>query len=270
MLAISRYLYPTVIPTVSAFLAVSPVLAAPFAIDGDTIVIDHEHIRIANIDAPEIGHPKCDAELRLGKVAQRRMAELLGSGEIAVHPGDPKDGRLKDRYGVSWQLYTATPEDTTQRICPTLMFTGDRAGKATEAVHYYTSVFPGSSIQGILNYSEGDGEPLDYVKHAQFDIDHYTMMVMDSGQDHQFSFNDTVSLVVECDNQQQIDQYWDELTHNGGREVACGWLVDRYGISWQIIPKSLSTLLKDPERAQRIMPVLMKMKKLVIAELEQA
>ncbi len=213
-----------------------------------------------------IAHDAAETEACWNKLSEGASVMMaLGS-----YPWSSQYGWLQDRYGVSWQLYTATPEDTTQRICPTLMFTGDRAGKATEAVHYYTSVFPGSSIQGILNYSEGDGEPLDYVKHAQFDIDHYTMMVMDSGQDHQFSFNDAVSLVVECDNQQQIDQYWDELTHNGGREVACGWLVDRYGISWQIIPKSLSTLLKDPERAQRIMPVLMKMKKLVIAELEQA
>lgn len=111
MLAISRYRYPTVIPTVWAFLAVSPVLAAPFAIDGDTIVIDHEHIRIANIDAPEIGHPKCDAELRLGRVAQRRMAELLGAGEIVVHPGDPKDGRLKDRYGRTLATVTVSGKD---------------------------------------------------------------------------------------------------------------------------------------------------------------
>ncbi|PSK91164.1 VOC family protein [Taibaiella chishuiensis] len=186
------------------------------------------------------------------------------------YPWSSKYGWLQDKYGVSWQLFTATEEDKTQKICPTMMFTGALAGKATEAVHYYTSVFPGSSVEGILHYSEGEGEPLDYVKHAQFDIDHYTMMAMDSGLDHKFGFNDAISMVVECDNQAQIDQYWDELTHNGGREVACGWLVDRYGVSWQIIPKALTTLLKDPERAQRVMPVLLKMKKLVIADLEQA
>lgn len=72
---------------------------APLVLDGDTIVLGREHIRIANIDAPEIGHPKCDAELRLGEVARRRLTELLGQGKIAVHRGDPGTGRMKDRYG---------------------------------------------------------------------------------------------------------------------------------------------------------------------------
>jgi len=85
--------------------------AAALAIDGDTIVIDETHIRIANIDAPEIGHPKCDAELRLGKVARKRMAELLGSGEIVLHPGDPKDGRLTDRYGRTLATVTVDGRD---------------------------------------------------------------------------------------------------------------------------------------------------------------
>ncbi|TPK15226.1 thermonuclease family protein [Mesorhizobium sp. B2-5-9] len=71
----------------------------PAVLDGDTVVLDGTHIRIANIDAPEIHHFHCDAELRLGLVAKRRMAELLDSGPVAIHPGDPRDGRLKDRYG---------------------------------------------------------------------------------------------------------------------------------------------------------------------------
>jgi len=87
------------------------ILASVTAIDGDTIVIDREHIRIANIDAPEIGHPKCDAELRLGQVAKRRLAELLGTGEIVVHRGDPKDGRLKDRYGRTLATITIDGRD---------------------------------------------------------------------------------------------------------------------------------------------------------------
>ena len=86
---------------------------APFVIDGDTIVMDKTHIRIANIDAPEIGHPKCDAELRLGEVAKRRMAELLGNGKVVIHPGDPQDGdgRLKDRYGRTLATITVDGKD---------------------------------------------------------------------------------------------------------------------------------------------------------------
>ena len=85
--------------------------ASTIVIDGDTIVMDKTHIRIANIDAPEIGHPKCDAELRLGEVARRRMVELLESGEIVIHPGDPQDGRLKDRYGRTLATVTVDGRD---------------------------------------------------------------------------------------------------------------------------------------------------------------
>jgi endonuclease YncB( thermonuclease family) len=83
----------------SILLSILMLSGWPVVLDGDTIVLDGTHIRIANIDAPEIGHHKCDAELRLGLVAKRRMVELLNSGPVTIHPGDPKDGRLKDRYG---------------------------------------------------------------------------------------------------------------------------------------------------------------------------
>ncbi len=147
---------------------------------------------------------------------------------------------------------------------------GSRTGKAKEAVHFYTRAFPESKIMGILNYSEGEGEPVDLVKHAQFEVKHYTFMAMDSSAEHNSDFNDAISLVVECADQEEIDRYWNGLTANGGKEVACGWLVDRYGISWQIIPKALGALMTDPERGQRVMNALLKMKKLVIADLENA
>jgi predicted 3-demethylubiquinone-9 3-methyltransferase (glyoxalase superfamily) len=182
----------------------------------------------------------------------------------------PKYGWVQDKYGVSWQLYTGTKDDTLQKFCPTLMFTGAKAGKATEAVHFYTGLFPQSHIEGIMNYSEGQGDRTDFVKHAQFKLNGFTAMVMDSSADHGFTFNDAISLVVECETQTEIDKYWDQLTANGGREVACGWLTDKYGISWQIIPKGLGKLMSDPERGQRAMNALMKMKKLIIADLENA
>jgi endonuclease YncB( thermonuclease family) len=93
-------LHPTVIPTVSTlFFLATAATAEPFALDGDTIVIGKEHIRIANIDTPEIRHAQCDAERRLGLVAKHRMEALLAEGQIEVQRGDPQDGRLKDRYG---------------------------------------------------------------------------------------------------------------------------------------------------------------------------
>lgn len=182
-----------------------------------------------------------------------------------------KYGWIQDRYGVSWQLYTGHKDnDMPQKFCPTLMFTGANAGKAAEAMQFYTQLFPGSEIQESVNYSETDGDKTGFVKHARFRLNNFIVMAMDSSMDHGFNFNDAISFVVECDTQEEIDNYWEKLTINGGHEVACGWLTDKYGVTWQIIPKVLGELVKDPDRAQRVMGALMKMKKLIIADLENA
>lgn len=199
---------------------------------------------------------------------------LLDGGKVMMpldtYPWSIKYGWIEDKYGVSWQLQTASRKDTPQKFCPTLMFIDTNAGKAAAAMEFYTQLFPHSDILGILKYSEGEGDNTDFIKHAQFKIKDYITMAMDSSAAFGFNFNDAVSLVVECDTQNEIDEYWNELTANGGKEIACGWLVDKYGVSWQIIPKSLSSLLKDSERAQRVMNALLKMKKLIIADLENA
>lgn len=199
----------------------------------------------------------------------------LIDGGSALMPLDsydwsPKYGWVQDKFGVSWQLYTGEKGDTKQKFCPTFMFTGNKAGKAENAVHYYTKLFPNSDIDGILKYGEEDKKNAGFVKHAKFKINDFVVMAMDSHEDHGFDFNDAISLVVECETQEEIDNYWQQLTSNGGHEVACGWLTDKFGISWQIIPKAIGEWISDPDRAQRVMPVLMKMKKLVIADLENA
>lgn len=200
--------------------------------------------------------------------------KLMESGRILMpldnYAWSKKYGWLQDKYGVSWQLYTGDGGEIAQKFSPTLMFTGPKVGKAAEAVHYYSGLFPDSRIDGIMNYTKADGENPEYVKHSQFSISNYTLMAMDSSLEHGFTFNDAISLVVECDTQMQIDTYWEALTSDGGKEVACGWLTDKYGISWQIIPNSIISMVTDPERAQKMMPVMMKMKKLVIADLENA
>jgi predicted 3-demethylubiquinone-9 3-methyltransferase (glyoxalase superfamily) len=200
--------------------------------------------------------------------------KLIDGGKAMMpldkYPWSDKYGWVEDKYGVSWQLNTANAADAPQKFCPTLMFTKSNVGKATEAIHFYTSLFPSSGIRGIMNYAPGEGDKPEYVKHAQFTINDFVVMAMDSSGMHEFSFNDAISLVVECDTQAEIDKYWDTLTGNGGREVACGWLTDKYGISWQIVPKKLAELMSTPERGQKVMGALMKMKKLVIADLENA
>lgn len=169
-----------------------------------------------------------------------------------------------DRFGVSWQLYLGTEEHYQQTIVPTLMFTQNMNGRANAAIHFYTQTFPDSKIQGIKERANGE------VEHADFKILDYTLMCMDGGAGHEFTFNEGVSLVVNCKDQQEIDKYWSTLTSNGGKESQCGWLKDPYGVSWQIVPENLQRFFTTPETAQKVMTAVQKMKKLDIAEMEKA
>jgi predicted 3-demethylubiquinone-9 3-methyltransferase (glyoxalase superfamily) len=128
-------------------------------------------------------------------------------------------------------------------------------GQAKEAASYYCSVFPDSKIK-----SEN---PMVVI----FEINGYKIMALNGGP--HFKFNEAVSLVVECKDQEEIDYYWNKLTE-GGAESQCGWLKDRFGFSWQIVPSILGELMSDPERAQRVMSVLLQMKKLEIDKLIHA
>lgn len=199
-----------------------------------------------------------------------RWHKLIDGGqalmELGAYPWSSQYGWLNDKYGVSWQLYKGETGGAKEKYVPTLMFNNANNGKAKEAVNFYTQTFANSSIQGIMEYSGKEGEQQGNVQHAQFDIDGFTLMCMDSSAPHQFNFNEGISLVVNCKNQQEIDTYWHTLTSNGGAESQCGWLKDKYGVSWQIIPENIMQLI----RPKKAMEAMLQMKKLDIAILEQA
>lgn len=178
-----------------------------------------------------------------------------------------KYGWVQDRFGVSWQLITGEKDDLPQKFSLTLMFTGEQCGRAEEAVKFYTSVFSDSHIVGILKYSPDDDDREDLVKHSQFTLSGNVFMAMDSSAPHQFGFNEGVSFVVNCDTQDEIDYYWNEFTADGGEESMCGWLKDKFGVSWQIVPSILADLMRDPERGNRVVEAFMKMKKFEIDKL---
>lgn len=180
-----------------------------------------------------------------------------------------KYGWIQDRYGISWQLSYEKSKEVGQKFSPLLMFTGDQAGKAEEAIRFYTSIFRNSSISRIMKYRKGDPDVEGKVKHAQFRLDGQVMMAMDSSLPHNFGFNEGISLVVECGHQTEIDYFWDRLTA-GGEEGQCGWLKDRYGVSWQIVPSILGILMMDPEKAPFVREAFLKMKKLDIETLVSA
>lgn len=191
---------------------------------------------------------------------------LMALGE---YPWSEKYGWVQDRFGVNWQLALGQLSEVGGKFTPSLLFTEKQDGKAEEAVHFYTSVFDNSSIAGILKYAEGEPNRTGTVKHAQFKLDKNVFMAGDGGSTHQFSFNEAISFVIDCENQEEIDYYWSKLTE-GGEESQCGWLKDQFGVSWQIVPVILGELMKDPERSQRVVQAFMKMKKFDIEALLKA
>lgn len=180
-----------------------------------------------------------------------------------------KYGWVQDKFGVSWQLFTSATDDVGQKFTPTFMFTGKNAGKAEEAVNYYTSLFEGSEIVGILKYTKEENANEGLVKHAQFKLGRNIFMAMDSSLEHDFSFNEAISLVIECETQDEIDFYWNNLS-KGGSEGQCGWLKDKFGVSWQIIPEVLEKLMNDPSKTERVVNAFLKMKKFEIDKLVNA
>ena len=183
-----------------------------------------------------------------------------------------KYGWLQDRYGISWQISYGKLSDVGQKITPSLLFTGEKHGKAEAAVNFYTSLFDNSSIAGILKYTAGENEVEGTVKHAQFSLNKQVFMAMESSMPHAFVFNEAISFFVNCETQEEIDYFWNKLTADGGQESMCGWLKDKFGVSWQIIPPVLGKMMGDKDRAKarRAVQAMMQMKKIIIADLQKA
>ncbi len=200
-------------------------------------------------------------------------AKLIDGGSVLMpldqYPWSEKYGWVKDKFGVSWQLSAGKLESIGQKFTPTFMFTQQYAGKAEQAIQYYISVFKDSSVVGIMRYTAEDPDVEGTVKHAQFTPGNQVFMAMDSSLPHQFIFNEAISLVVECENQEEIDYYWNKLSAVPEAEQ-CGWLKDQFGISWQIVPQILKQLMSDPAKSERVINAFMKMKKIDIAKLLEA
>jgi predicted 3-demethylubiquinone-9 3-methyltransferase (glyoxalase superfamily) len=139
--------------------------------------------------------------------------------------------------------------------------------QAEEAARFYTSVFRNSRMGPVTRYPEGGPRPAGMAMTAEFELEGQSFVALNGGPE--FKFTEAVSFSVGCEDQAEIDYYWDQLTA-GGKPVQCGWLADRYGLSWQIVPKAWDEYYKDPERAARVMQAMMKMVKLDIRALEEA
>ena len=152
-----------------------------------------------------------------------------------------------------------------QKITPFLWYDG----RAEEAVKFYTSIFKNSKIITLNYWGEGTPFPKDQVRTAVFELDGVQFYAFDAGP--QFKFTEAISLFVDCTTQEEVDELWEKLSA-GGEKSMCGWLKDKFGISWQIIPRKLMQLMndKDPEKSKKVMQAMMKMNKIIIADLQKA
>lgn len=187
------------------------------------------------------------------------------------YPWAKKYGWLQDRFGLSWQLSWSEHHQLGQRITPMLMYTGDKAGRTKEAITSYTHIFPNSKIETVVPYEKGEGDKEGYIKHSRFTLDGMGFMAMDSSLKHEFTFNEAVSFIVSCDTQDEIDYYWNKLSAVPEAEQ-CGWLKDAYGVSWQIVPSKMNTMMKSgtKEQIDNVTQAFLTMKKFDLRKLEEA
>jgi predicted 3-demethylubiquinone-9 3-methyltransferase (glyoxalase superfamily) len=193
--------------------------------------------------------------------------------ELGRYPFSEKYGWTQDRYGLSWQVMFMGDRKINQKITPTLMFVGEQCGKAETAINFYTSVFKNAEIGNILRYDRGEEPDKEgTVKHADFNLENLGFAAMDSARAHNFTFNEAISFMVECKTQKEIDYYWKKLTADRGQESMCGWLKDRFGVSWQVTPTVLRDMLRDPDKkkVERVTSAFLKMKKFDIEGLRGA
>lgn len=206
--------------------------------------------------------------------------KLLEGGTILMplqqYPFSEHFGWVQDKYGLSWQLILRYPVDEERPfIVPFSLFVGDVCGKAEEALNFYVSVFApkGESKMGTVS-RYGEGQEPDKAGTANFAecmLAGQWFAAMDSAHQHKFNFNEAISFIVNCETQEEINYYWEKLSAVPEAEQ-CGWLKDKYGVSWQIVPTAMDEFMNTADEAQRerVTQAFLKMKKFDIAELERA
>jgi predicted 3-demethylubiquinone-9 3-methyltransferase (glyoxalase superfamily) len=206
--------------------------------------------------------------------ADRLFSALAEDGKVLMpldaYPWSERYGWVQDRFGVSWQVLAGRPAPGGSTVVPCLMFSGALAGRAEEAMHAYAAAFPGSRLADVSRYEAGEG-PEGWVKQGRFLLGEQDMTAMDSPIDHGFAFNEAVSLQVTCADQGEVDRYWDLLSE-GGERGSCGWLKDRFGLSWQVVPRGVAEWMASPDAAarDRAFRAMLGMKKPDVAALRRA
>lgn len=192
---------------------------------------------------------------------------------LDAYPFSRRFGWVQDRYGLSWQLILTDPGgDPRPPVLSSLLFSGEVCGRAEEAGVFWRSVFPDSRAGLLVRHPPGaESDREGTVLFSDFRLAGTWFTAADSGYDHGFGFNEAVSFVVSCDTQAEIDRYWEALSAVPEAE-ACGWCRDRFGVSWQVVPRALDDMLRDPDpaRVDRVKDAFLPMRKLDLATLRAA
>jgi predicted 3-demethylubiquinone-9 3-methyltransferase (glyoxalase superfamily) len=203
--------------------------------------------------------------------------KLTPGGTVLMPPGEypfsKRYGWLQDKYGLSWQLILSDPKGEERPfITPSLLFVGAVCGKAEEASDFYLSVFRNTKRGMIARYPAGmEPEKEGAIMFTDFMLENQWFAAMDSAREHRFAFNEAISFMVSCDTQEEIDYYWEKLSAVPEAEQ-CGWLKDKYGLSWQVTPSAMNEMMQKgtPEQIARVTQAFLKMKKFDLAELSKA
>jgi predicted 3-demethylubiquinone-9 3-methyltransferase (glyoxalase superfamily) len=207
----------------------------------------------------------CDTAAEVDELWARLSVGGTALMEVGAYPFSERYGWLQDRFGVSWQLILLPGHPLNAKVVPMLMFT--RKADAEAAIISYVSIFRNAAVGPIRRTAEGT------VEHANFTLEGQEFTAFDSVGPHNFAFNEAVSFLVRCETQEEIDYYWESLTKGGDPKAQqCGWLKDRFGVSWQVSPTILEEMLQDPDqkKVERVTNAFLKMKKLDIPKLKQA
>lgn len=201
---------------------------------------------------------------RLYAALREGGADMMALG---AYPFSDRYAWVRDRFGVTWQLMAGP---LTPTIAPCLMFAGAQHGRAEEALRAYETIFPGARLAQVERYGAGEGAP-GTVKHGRLVVGDQELVAMDSHIDHGTAFNEGISLQVMCDDQAELDRSWAALS-DGGEQGPCGWLKDRFGVSWQVVPRDISAWMASDDVAarDRAFKAMLGMKKLDVAALRAA
>ncbi len=215
---------------------------------------------------------ECDTEAEIDHKFQALSEGGMVMIPLDTYPWSARYAFFEDKFGVSWQLTLRETVGTAPKIMPSMLFVNEKNGKAEEAVNFYTSLFRQGKILERSYYGEGQGNTAGHVLFSRAVIDGFQFIAMDGPGDHGFDFSEGMSFLVSTKDQEETDYFWEKLTKNGGEESQCGWLKDKFGISWQIIPERFLELVSSGNAAQtkRILDAMMPMRKMIIKDLEAA